>query len=480
MDEILKLRDSEGRLDSAGTFTLSNEKALEKLRQHSLPHGFGALQRALQWAVALGCQEVVCSLENQQLVMDASMPIEDPFDAWPEDDLPSFFHATTQLERLRGHLLLELTGSQSQPASVELRQSFSVLRSWSSSEGAEIPKGHSAKGTNLTIAFRTAAPEEEVFQFISSTFSHCPIAIYQKGFFGNHPVCLTNAFPGTPGPILFDAYHNNQLDFPTPSARGIICLPIAPLTPPECTSMIVVRDARLAQTAGELTLARYVSSYQWVGPRQVTLAAGKSSLVLQTGLGCINVYCTGTVEDDRIVPVYYGAKLPEIKGRLGLPGLLVVACADGLETDIGLQGLREGEALDKWFADIREVAERFVHQASAHPPKPELETAFGRYKLGQAYTRFACGVAVLVFLHLFTRGPVASFYSKGLTLELLPLNWKMFEYACYLFIFFVVLGLHSEWQRTRRLVKHWTSLTVKDYLKATARLAKAQTPSSKS
>jgi hypothetical protein len=472
MDEILKLRDSEGRLDSAGTFTLSNEKAMEKLRQHSLPHDFGAVQRALQWAVALGCQEVVCSLKNQQLVMVASMPIEYPFEAWPEDDLPSCFQATAQLERLRGHLLLELTGSQSQPASIQLGKGPLVVRSWSSSDDADKPEGQPTQGTDLTITFRTTASEEEVYQFISSTFSHCPIPIHQKGFFGNHPICLTNAFPGTPGPILFDAYHNNQLDFPTQSARGIVCLPIAAVTPPECPSIMLVRKARLAQSADELTLARYFSANQWVAPRPVTLGSSKSSVTVESGLGCISVYCTGTVEDDILVPVYYGAKLPELKGRLGLPGLLIVACADGLETDIGLQGLREGEALEKWFADIHAVAERFVNHAIAYPPKPELVTAFRRYQLGEAYIRFAVACLALV-LPLLSVRTVSNFFAHGFTLDLLSINWKMVEYACYLFLFFLVLGLHSEWQRTRGLVKRWTSLTVKDYLKATARLAKA-------
>lgn len=72
---------------------------------------------------------------------------------------------------------------------------------------------------------------------------------------------------------------------------------------------------------------------------------------------------------DRILPILHGVTLKCLEGRLGIPGVVVVAGAAGLTCDLGGMSLLRDQQLDAWVDRLRDQVRQALQQAVNQPPQ---------------------------------------------------------------------------------------------------------------
>ncbi|MBN9420080.1 MAG: hypothetical protein J0I12_31820 [Candidatus Eremiobacteraeota bacterium] len=96
---------------------------------------------------------------------------------------------------------------------------------------------------------------------------------------------------------------------------------------------------------------------------------GSSQVTFVTNSGDFILMLEEKTGEDRILPIQHGATLKVLRGRLGIPGALVIAGAEGLNCDLGGLTLIEDERLEAWVEEMRERVRAALQQAVNEPPQ---------------------------------------------------------------------------------------------------------------
>jgi hypothetical protein len=399
MSEIEQLLEAqlEGcQTDSHGHFTLSLQEALRKLGRHATYHpdhwlltlvqAFVALQARAVYLIHQGKEFWFVGQHTQPALNGGVLSSENLLGPGPEGLLSRSLAAL--MDKQPAQLLLgEWQSPEKRPEIVMLvgRRPEPKIR--------PLLPPH---GRCFALYLQVTGTVPKLAELLSYPLQYCPVPIHvlEHGWFlksdqdlrTNHWIDDHPATPLYPSdlqtqistPLLLDRYEQGErpaLLLKPPGGKNVTYFADwcdqAPeqewLVPPGLFEGTVTQGRYLRWSSGPWQVLQYRAS-KAVG-NTFMAEKGYRGVHLSLRLGDLILMLESKPGPDRILPVKHGAVLASINEQLKIPGVVLVADAEALPTDLSGLSLVRDQAFRDWIHQLRIRVETALAEAVANPPQ---------------------------------------------------------------------------------------------------------------
>ncbi|MBN9419179.1 hypothetical protein ABS71_07815 [bacterium SCN 62-11] len=358
MDPLISGQLSEGTLESSGVFTISTQKALEKIGQFALPQDAWFL-RLVQTAVMLGCKSISLRETNPLWLIVMEQP-RDSVDLLPAEALMNF---PLKPETCLLQAMLNLSGQQKCP---EVR--FTVWKDGKARHDFELlgrptPDEPAAHQEAIVICARRPDMSRSVsLDGLRDQLTFCPIPVLAKQSFGLEIPGGFSDLRGNSWVLPFSLHEPTFLAdfFACGQPQTMMLRPpevgnsrengglLGPLSPFVCN---------LPMTAWSRSTVPAPAKIHYRGWERVPAGPWAKVGAIDTLCGDLQFTLTEGPKVNALYPVVHGVTLAPISGPWKQAGLLAAISATEVPTDLTGFKLVEGSEFQEW---LRRSAQRMM------------------------------------------------------------------------------------------------------------------------